>query len=303
MDTPGPLEPKAEGEIPHTPLAPPAGFPAVSTHFTLGSFELDVDPPFAFGSFGAICVAKDSATQERYALKSAPLHRRSLWEAEILSEVTSPFVLRVYGSWSDVSKQVHHILLELCDGTLAGYLGERDEASVMAIFAQIICGVQALHAHGIVHCDLKPQNVLFVRNQSVVPFIKLADLGSSQRIDVAIGPKHEGTLAFLAPECILGAPASFASDVWGLGCILYSLCTGSPPFDGAIGVLIAGISTATYTPLRRDLFSAELIFLVDSMLTVSPSSRATIADIFSSPLLATSLQFLSELYEGQASHL
>ncbi len=303
MDTPGFAVPQADGEVLQTLPIPPPGILVVSTRLNLGSFELDVDPPFAFGSFGAICVAKDSATQERYALKSAPLHKRSLWEAQILSEVASPFVLRIFGSWSDVTKQSHHMLLELCDGTLEGYLGERDEPSVMAIFAQVLCGVQALHAQGVVHCDLKPQNVLFVRNQSVVPFIKLADLGSAQRSDVANTPKHEGTLAFLAPECVLGAPASFSSDVWGLGCILYTLCTGNPPFDGAIGAIIAGISTAAYTPLSRDLFSAELISLVDNMLTVLPSSRATIADILSSPLLARSLQFLSDLYEGQASHL
>lgn len=277
---------------------PPASdetHPLVSTHVSLGSFELDVDPPFAFGSFGAVSRAIDRTTQERFALKSTPLHRRSLWEAQILSEVESPFILRIYGSWSDVEKQTHHILLEVCDGMLGDYQGARDESSVLAIFAQTLCGVQALHDRGIVHCDLKPQNFLFVRNQSAVPFVKLADLGSSQRLDSANSPTHEGTLSFLSPECILGAPATFSSDVWGLGCILYTLCEGRPPFEGPIGPLVAAISTANYRPLRQGLFSVELISLVDKMLAISPSQRITIPEMLTSPLIDRSLQFLSTL--------
>jgi serine/threonine protein kinase len=186
---------------------------------------------------------------------------------------------------------------------LADYQGARDETSVLAIFAQTLCGVQALHDRGIVHCDLKPQNFLFVRNQSAVPFVKLADLGSAQRLDSANSPTHEGTLSFLSPECILGAPATFSSDVWGLGCILYTLCEGRPPFEGPIGPLVAAISTANYKPLCQGLFSVELISLVDKMLAVSPSQRITIPEMLTSSLIDRSLQFLSTLYEAQASHL
>src|SRR5205085_10034952 len=101
-------------------------------------------------------------------------------------------------------------------------------------------GLDALHAAGLVHRDVKPANVLFDENGRAL----LTDFG------LAKGPAYTvltrtgqivGTLDYLAPELIRGGPASPATDVYALGCLAYECATGQPPFAGKS---IFGLSSA-----------------------------------------------------------
>ena len=88
-----------------------------------------------------------------------------------------------------------------------------------------------LHSFGIVHRDLKLENIM-MNNQTDSAIPKIVDFGLSK----IIGPKQTatepfGTLGYVAPEVLKKQPYSFSCDVWGIGCILYALLSGALPFD------------------------------------------------------------------------
>jgi serine/threonine protein kinase len=92
-------------------------------------------------------------------------------------------------------------------------------------------GVQYLHSFGIVHRDLKLENVM-MSDSSNLAIPKIVDFGLSK----IIGPNETarepfGTIGYSAPEVLMQKPYSFSCDVWSIGCILYALVSGSLPFD------------------------------------------------------------------------
>lgn len=118
---------------------------------------------------------------------------------------------------------------------LFDYLAKRDytlheEVAKLIIF-QIMLGVRYLHNLGIVHRDLKLENIMMSHQKDgAVP--KIVDFGLAKMI----GPNESanepfGTLGYVAPEVLQKKPYTFSCDVWSLGCILYALLSGSLPFD------------------------------------------------------------------------
>ena len=100
----------------------------------------------------------------------------------------------------------------------------------LAICGQVANALDAAHAKGLVHRDVKPSNVLLDANEHVY----LADFGLTRRLDEQGGPAGEGrsmgTPAYLAPEQIEGGPIDGRADVYSLGCLLYECLTGETPF-------------------------------------------------------------------------
>jgi serine/threonine protein kinase len=118
---------------------------------------------------------------------------------------------------------------------LFDYIAKRNyklpEERAKAIIYQIMLGVRYLHSFGIVHRDLKLENIMMTEsNDHGQP--KIVDFGLSK----IIGPSETatepfGTLGYVAPEVLKKSPYSFSCDIWSLGCILYALLSGSLPFD------------------------------------------------------------------------
>lgn len=118
---------------------------------------------------------------------------------------------------------------------LFDYLQKRkfkiSEARAKQIAYQIASAISYLHSYGIVHRDLKLENVMMSDNtEESVP--KIVDFGLSKIIgpsETAVEPF--GTLGYVAPEVLKKEPYSFSCDLWSLGCIIYALISGSLPFD------------------------------------------------------------------------
>jgi serine/threonine-protein kinase len=158
----------------------------------------------------------------------------------------------------------------------SGSLG-LDETVELA--AQLGRGLDALHAHGIVHRDVKPSNVLLAGDGTAA----LADFGLARTADstrLTEEGQPVGTLHYLAPELIEGREATHASDLYALGCVLYECLVGAPPFAGR-GVAEIGFAHLVESPadphelrpeLPRDVGAAVL-----SALAKSPSDRPTTA--------------------------
>ncbi|MFD0313213.1 serine/threonine-protein kinase [Streptomyces flavalbus] len=156
-------------------------------------------------------------------------------EAQTAARVSHPNLVRVYDVGSHQGQP--YLVMELVDGRSLAQ--ERDERTVLApeeaadIAAQMAAGLAAAHRGQVVHRDIKPGNVMLTSDHTV----KITDFGIARFTDTAARTltatgKIIGSAAYLAPERAVGGPSRPASDVYALGCVLYELLTGRPPFVG-----------------------------------------------------------------------
>ncbi|MFB9578623.1 serine/threonine-protein kinase [Streptomyces yanii] len=179
------------------------------------------------------------------------------------------------------------LVMELVDGdSLAGLLavcGPLPAERVARIAAQGAAGLAAAHRQGIVHRDIKPANLLLGADGT----LKIGDFGIARFLDdpgaalTATG-QIVGTSLYLAPERALGRTAGPASDVYSLGCVLYQLLTGRPPFqaDSALAVLHQHLDSTPVPPrqLGADLPPAFESYLL-GLLAKEPESRPTAEEV------------------------
>lgn len=100
--------------------------------------------------------------------------------------------------------------------------------------AQLLVALEAVHAAGAVHRDVKPENVLLTK----AGHVRLADFGSALRLSEPVGPSLAGTAEYSAPELVDGCDVTPAADFWSLGCLLFHVLVGQPPFRGATEYLV-----------------------------------------------------------------
>ena len=182
-------------------------------------------------------------------------------------------------------------VLEVGDGFLvlplyAGTLAERirtigalpvDEAVLLA--AEIAHGLDALHALGVLHRDVKPSNMLLDEAGSVA----VSDFGLARGDDstqLTRDGQLVGTTHYLAPELIEGSPATVATDVYAFGCLLYECLTGAPPFAGHSDVEVGFAHLVEAPPdprVRRPELSGDMSLALLTALEKSPQSRPTTA--------------------------
>jgi len=212
---------------------------------------------------------------------------RLLREARALAAVDDPHVVRVHEALQEGSQLL--VILELVRGRdLARWLREAGPLPspwAVEVARQMALALSRLHEHGIVHRDVKPQNILVeARDLASVPWARLSDLGLARQIHPAGAPALTGdqsilgTIDYVAPEQArdprtAGPPA----DVFSLGCILFECLAGKLPFTGETPAarLLARMSSAP--PIQKALPKAHpmLIAAVESALRLDPSKRAT----------------------------
>nr|GMD95113.1 mitogen-activated protein kinase kinase kinase 2-like [Ipomoea batatas] len=141
-----------------------------------------------------------------------------------------PFVVRCFGE--DVSMEhgqhVYNLLMEYASGGTTGGMSEL--LSGFYIY-QLLKGIHYMHNLRIIHCDLKPDNVLvFPGNFNGLNRLKLCDFGLAKLSDEmnVYGDCHRGTLLYAAPECVAWKSYTAAKDIWALGCLFVEMVTGKP---------------------------------------------------------------------------
>lgn len=132
---------------------------------------------------------------------------------------------------SEWNKEFLKIYMEFVDGGSIASLIKTYNPFTENIAArytkQILEGLEYLHYHKVVHWDIKGANVLVTRNGVV----KLSDFGSAKRI-CSYEVSMIGTIAWMAPEVIAAKGYNWFADIWSLGCTVYEMLTGKPPFWG-----------------------------------------------------------------------
>lgn len=227
-----------------------SGLPQAGDHF--GRYE--ILRVIGRGGMGTVFAARQVDLDRLVALKvlSSDLaadegyRRRFAQEASVLGQIDSPEVIHVYEAgehegWLFIATQYVE------GGDLQARLkasGPLDPALALDVVAQAAAGLNDAHERGILHRDIKPSNIL-VRDRADGLRAYLCDLGISQLLD----SEHTrttgviGTLGYMAPERHEGADASIASDVYGLGCVLWAALSGSPPYRGTdLSVALAHIN-------------------------------------------------------------
>ncbi len=151
----------------------------------------------------------------------------------------------------DPSPGTPYMVMEVLRGELmADLLGRRPQLpsrAVLSLAAQTAAGLSALHSLGIVHCDIKPDN-LFLTSTNAAKGLKILDFGLAEvEGQGVVGELHaiRGTAQYMAPEQVLGDPVDARTDVYALGAVMFRMLTGQLPFD-------LKVST---TLLRHQLFS------------------------------------------------
>ncbi len=198
-------------------------------------------------------------------------------EARAAASLNHPAVVAVYDTGADDTSRF--IVMELVVGqSLEAILrqgGPLDPDRAAEIAAQVADALAAAHRAGIVHRDIKPANVMVAGDGTV----KVLDFGIARAIDGATLTQNAvvlGTVAYMSPEQAAGRPADERSDIYSLGCLLYAMLAGHPPFtgDGAAAVLHQHANIAP-RPLRDEgnhvPRSLEAVML--EMLEKSPDRR------------------------------
>ena len=161
-------------------------------------------------------------------------------EAHAGSGLNHPNIVEIYDVGSEEGLQ--YIVMEYVEGVTAKELvlrrGGLEINEAVDFMQQLVSGIAKAHTSGIVHRDIKPQNILVKGDGS----LKVSDFGIAQSGDAIQLTKTDsvmGSIHYLAPEVVRGEGASISSDIYAMGIIFYEILTGKMPFDGDMPVEIA----------------------------------------------------------------
>jgi Protein kinase domain len=241
--------------------------------------------PLGSGGSGTVWLARDETSGIEVALKiiakegrAAPRAER---EAEAATRLRHPHCLRAYGLESD-DKHLY-IPYEYVPGSTLRQAIRADELGdegAVEVAAQILDALAFAHAHGIVHRDVKPSNVLVVDGDELS--VRLFDFGLAQLADAetltAVGDVP-GTLAYISPERLHGETAGPPADVWAVGVLLWEALSGHHPFWRASPLETGEVikSGAPSIGEARPDLRARIVAAVDRSLSVDPARRPSAA--------------------------
>jgi eukaryotic-like serine/threonine-protein kinase len=222
-----------------------------------------VESHIAQGGMASVYLGRDVRLDRRVALKiahaelarDAEFVARFITEARAVAQLSSPNVVAVFDQGS--SGDLHYIAMEYVPGptlrellVARGKLGARE---ALDILERVLAGLAAAHDAGIVHRDVKPENVLLGNGRTV----KVADFGLAR---AAHGISHTrtgvliGTAAYLAPEQVAGHTSDQRSDVYAAGVMLFEMVTGVQPHTGESPLAVAykHVNSAVPAPSSLD---------------------------------------------------
>ena len=242
------------------------------------------------GGFGEVWRADDTVLGRQVAVKTLivstgddDLLRRFEREAHALARLDHPNIVAVYDTGADDG--TGFVVMQLLAGpSLAALVAEHGPlplAQALDYASQAAAGLAAAHAAGIVHRDVSPANLML----DGAGTLKLVDFGVARMERVSTALTATGTVfataGYVSPEQAAGQPADARSDLYSLGCVLYALLAGEPPFtaEHPIGVVQQQLTSPPplLSSVRADV-PAELDELLTTLLAKDPDDRPNSAE-------------------------
>ena len=227
---------------------------------------------------------------EFFAVKSAELSSSAFLQREqtILSSLNSPYVVKYIGfnKTTENNKLMYNLLMEYIPGGSIHDLiknsgGKLPEPEIRSYTRQILKGLLYLHDRGIVHCDLKSENVMIGEETA-----KIADLGCGKMAGNG-SLEFSGTPAFMSPEVARGEEQGFPADVWALGCVVIEMATGSSPWP-ELNDVVAAIYKIGFTgesPKIPEVLSEKGRDFLRKCLVRDPKQRWDVEELLQHPFL------------------
>ncbi|XP_054269227.1 serine/threonine-protein kinase PLK4-like [Macrosteles quadrilineatus] len=270
--------------------------------------DYDVLDLLGKGGFASVYRARCRKTFMEVAIKmidknlmfQKKMEKRVVEEVKIHSQLKHPSVLELYTRFED--KNYVYLVLELAhNGELHRYMKANNivftEEQAKEILKQVVDGLRYLHSHNIIHRDMTLSNLLLTKDHRV----KIADFGLATKLAYP-GETHKtmcGTPNYISPEIALRRTHGLETDVWGLGCVLFTLLVGRPPFDTrAIQITLERVINLDYH--IPDYLSNEARDLIMRLLQEKPEDRIHLDQIPSHPFMndTPSVPF----YKQQSGH-
>ncbi len=284
------MRPPAAGRpagAPHDPQATGAERVAGGGRTIAGRYRLD--RLLGKGSMGTVWAAYDETLHRRVAIKeiyvpngtpeseAELLVERTLREARAIAQLSHPNVITLYDilTLGDGPVIVMEVLAARSLGDVLKEVGPLTVGQAATVGLAVAAGLEAAHAAGITHRDVKPGNVLIGGDGR----IKLTDFGiarSAGENPLTATGLLLGSPAYIAPEVASGATAGAAADAWGLGALLFACVEGRPPFDknSAVATLMSVVSDPVPALQRAGVLTPA----IEGLLAKDPSDRMTVAD-------------------------
>lgn len=250
-----------------------------------------VDRKIGQGGMATVYLAHDQRHDSQVALKvlrpelaSRLGGERFVREIRITAQLQHPNILPVFDS-GEADGNAFYVMPYVEGQTLEQRLkaGPLPLDEALSLAAEVADALAYAHERGFVHRDVKPSNIMLTHGHAM-----LADFGIARAIDAAGGEQLTeaglaiGTAAYMSPEQALGQPLDGRTDIYSLGCVLYEMLAGTPPFTGSARVILARHSADTVPSLRvvRDTVPEPIELLVFKALAKTPADRFANAAAF-----------------------
>ncbi len=225
------------------------------------------------GATGKVYKVREISTGKLFVLK--------LIKAKVSHD---PSIVMQFRQESDIGFRLHHeniasvyefgmrpgpyVILDFYDGeTLATVIGDNINLSIdrsLNIFEQICNGLEHAHLHGVVHCDIKPENIMLIKNEKKIECVKIVDFGISEMkirgefrsVNLEPDKAFYGSPLYTSPEQIRRFPTDPRSDIYSLGCLMYRTLSGVLPITGDLTDCLVKHLTfipPTFAQIRPDL--------------------------------------------------
>ena len=227
---------------------------------TILNGRYEIIRPIGYGGMAEVFLAHDQLLDRDVAVKM--LRNQFLEDKELLEQfrreaksaarLVHPYIINIYDVVSECNNQ--YIVMEYVDGvTLKEYMQEHKLSlnAVLEIGVRLADALQHAHSHNIIHCDIKPQNILIDKNMNP----KIADFGIAKMVTnqtMVYSKSVMGSVHYISPEQASGGKITACSDVYSLGIVIFEMLTGQVPYTGTTAVSVAMMHVEKPVPKLSD---------------------------------------------------